>query len=78
MTDFYNTLQKVNCIWHSFQNTYFIQSVCSASLSFIFVNLILFDGTEVGAKAFFLLVSSAMYAALPGYINIGKKDLQSQ
>ena len=60
------TLVEVNTIRYCFQNTYFIQSACSASLSFIFVNLILFDGTEVGAKAFFLLVSSAMYAALPG------------
>ena len=48
------------------QNTFFVQSMCSATLSFLFVNLILFDGNEVGAKAFFLLVSSAIYAILPG------------
>ena len=51
-----------------FQNTYFLQSVCSASLTFIFVNLVLFDGNEVGAKVFFILVSSVMYAVLPGKI----------
>ena len=48
------------------QNTLFIQSISSAALTFLFVNLALFDNDEVGAKVFFLLVSSAIYGILPG------------
>ena len=39
----------------------------SAALSFLFVNLALFDGNELGAKVFFLIVSSAIYGILPGW-----------
>merc|ERR1712117_768383 len=35
---------------YGFKNTLFIQSISSAALTFLFVNLALFDNDEVGAK----------------------------
>ena len=48
------------------QHSFFIQSFCSAALCLIFVNLMLFEGNEVGAKVFYIIISSIIYGILPG------------
>ena len=62
-----------NFIALAFQISFFIQSVLSASLSLIFVNLMLFEGNEVGAKVFYIILSSAIAGILPG---ISSKDFE--
>ena len=62
-----------NFIALAFQISFFIQSVLSASLSLIFVNLMLFEENEVGAKVFYIILSSAIAGILPG---ISIKDFE--
>ena len=54
------------CAAIALQNSFFVQSILSAALSFIFVNLMLFEGNEVGAKVFYVILSSAIAGILPG------------
>ena len=56
----------------AFQISFFIQSVLSAALSLIFVNLMLFEGNEVGAKVFYIILSSAIAGILPGISNFNQ------
>ena len=43
-------------------------STSSAGLTFLFSCLVLLDGNEVGAKVFYIIVSSAIYGITPGEI----------
>lgn len=67
---YYSSIMWKDCVQLSalpLQNSFFIQSVLSAALSFIFVNLMLFEGNEVGAKVFYIILSSAIAGILPGF-----------
>ena len=41
-----------------------------ASVTFSFTDIILFEGSEVGAKVFYIISLSALYIVLPGIICI--------
>ena len=40
----------------------------AASVSFIFINMLLFEENETGAKVFYMIVTSALYIVLPGFV----------
>ena len=40
----------------------------AASVSFIFIDMLLFEENETGAKVFYMIVTSALYIVLPGFV----------
>lgn len=50
------------------QSTMLIIGSLAASVSFIFIDMLLFEENETGAKVFYMIVTSALYIVLPGFV----------
>ena len=48
----------------------FIIGSLAASISFSFIDMILFEGNETGAKVFYMIMTAALYIVLPGMLNL--------
>ena len=48
----------------------FIIGSLAASVSFSFIDMILFEGNETGAKVFYMVMTAALYIVLPGMLDL--------